>query len=359
VLNKPLKIRLSKSAEGIRYIVPRDGEVFLEFVDNSFGYNKDFIRVYHNGRIMPRQKYMFYPMYHYPRIRFLDEMKKDDVLYIDVSPYRYTQVYYQEDISPTEDILDLKTILNKPFDIRYYDVYLNGRKLSINNAITMDPWSIKFINLHSKYNLLIFEKERDYEYYGVDYTLEQFYFTIEEFFKRTYMTDSEKEKVMNFLIETRKEDERVKVGDNVNDEDKEDYPDIGEKYIYYLFDSFYYDELIPKTFMNPDIGQLSFLVMYEWYREIYDLYLTSPYLSSCEDEPNAKRRRSDYMDCICLNPDLQYDGLGKNGSQLVYSVGHLNEISKAIRDMEIEIKTRITVDKYVKDDLDKDEELEV
>ena len=72
ILNIPLKIRLSKSSEGIRYIVPRDGEIYLEFVDNTFGYHKDFLRIYHNGRIMPREKYMFYPMYHYPRILFLD-----------------------------------------------------------------------------------------------------------------------------------------------------------------------------------------------------------------------------------------------------------------------------------------------
>lgn len=356
LVGKPLKIRLSKSAEGIRYVVPRDGEVYLEFVDNTFGYHKDFIRVYVNGRIMPREKYVFYPMYHYPRIRFIYEMHKDDVIYIDVSPYRYTQIYYQEDISPTNELFDLRNIINKPFDIRYYDVYLNGRKLSLNNVITIDPWTIKFVNIKSSYNLLIFEKERDYEYYGVNYTEKQFFFSIDELIKKRYVTEEEKRKLLDFVIENNKEDDMI-IGENTNDEEKEEYPGITDKYIYYIFDMFYYEELIPKTFVNPDITQFSLLVLLDWYTDIYNQYITSPTNATCSDEPNAYARRTAYIDALCLNPDLTFYGPedGDDNAQLVYVVGHLNELTHEILGMDIEIATEKTIDKYVKDDLEKDE----
>lgn len=356
VINKPLRIRLSKLDEGIKYIVPHDGEIFLEFVDNNFGYHKDFIRVYQNGRLMPRQKYMFYPMYYYPRIRFLDEMKKGDILYIDVSPYRYTQIYYQEDISPSNDIFDLKNIIKKPFDIKYYDVYLNGRKLSLNNIITIDPWTIKFLNLHSIYNLLIFEKERDDEYYAVTYTEDQFYFSVEELFKKSFITEDEKTKILDFIIENRKEKDLI-IHPNTNEEKKEDYTPISGKYIYFLFDSYYYDELMPKTFMNPDIQQVSLIVMIEWFKEIYDLYHAKPF--SCDDEENAMIRRQKYIDAICLDPDKFFDGDNTDNSQIVYAVGHLNEIPNDILNQEVTIKKEVTIDKYIKDELESDENWEV
>ena len=355
VLNKPLKIRLSKSAEGIRYIVPRDSdELFLEFVDNTFGYSKDFIRVYVNGRLMPREMYVFYPMYHYPRIRFIYEVKKDDIIYIDVSPYRYTQIYYKEDISPTDDLLDLRTIINKPFDIRYYDMYINGRKLSINNAITIDPWTVKLVNLHSSYNLLILEKERDYEYYGLDYSVKQFFFTIDELVSKGFVSEEEKKKLIDFMVDKNKHDDLV-INENTNEEDKEYYPGIMDKYIYYILDMFYYQEFIPKTFVNPDIAQFSLLVLIDMYQEIYELYITSPLDATCDDEVNARERRAEYIDALCIDPDLIFKGIGTNNAQLVYAVGHLNELTQELLRMSVEIKTQKTIDKYIKDDLEKDD----
>ena len=358
ILNKPLKIRLSKSAEGIRYIVPRDGEVFLEFVDNTFGYHKDFIRVYVNGRIMPREMYMFYPMYHYPRIRFLYEMHKDDIIYIDVSPYRYTQIYYSPRIENINGLLDLRTIINKPFDIRYYDVYINGRKLNIDNAVAIDPWTVKLMNIKSSYNLLIFEKERDAEYFGVDYTLEKFFFSVDELINKRYVTEEEKRKLIDFIVNNNKPDETV-VKPNTDDEEPELYPGVSDRFIYYLFDMFYYSELIPKTFVNPDIVQFSLLVLLDWYEEIYNTYITSAVDATCDDEPNAKIRRANYVNALCLNPDIYYNGGegGDDNAQLVYAVGHLNELTQDILNMGVEIDTEITIDKRERDDLENDEEV--
>lgn len=317
VVGIPVRIRLSKLTEGIRYKVKQDGEVYLEFVDNRFGFNKDFLRVYVNGRLMPRNKYMFYPMYYLPRIKFIDEYHKGDIIYIEISPYRYTQVYYKEDISPTNELLDLREILNKPFDIRYYDVYLNGRKLSINNAVTIDPWTVKLVNLKSAYNLLILEKERDWEYFGVDYKTGTKYFSVNDLLEKGFMSDEDKINVINTIFNERK-DKRLNITDNVNDEEKQDYSD--NTIIYLIVDSYYHDELIPKMFMNPDYKQSSIEVLLEYYYEIFKKYALKPFAT--KEQINTLKRKEKYPPAICLNPDLQFDGNGDNNSQIVYIVGH-------------------------------------
>jgi hypothetical protein len=433
VLNKPLKIRLSKSAEGIRYIVPRDGRLFLEFVDNTFGYNKEYLRIFVNGRLLPREEYVFYPMYHYPRIKFLYDLHKDDVLFIDVTPYRYRQICYLPDIYntgvleyrklqkgvtpdpypyewvdsitkrvvsydfhdynhqvsskeannpdgekeimmkireklPLDGILDLRKIINKPFDLRYYDIYLNGRKLNLENCHVIDPWTIKLNNVHSTSNLLIFEKERDYEYYGLKYETKQLYYAVSELLEKGYITKEERDKIINFAIkENETDDQNYNENDEVliDEEPDEFNPGFFDKYIYFFFDMFYYKYLILKHYINPDIASISKLVMLDWFEEIYDWYVNNPYDNSHEDEPNGKIRRERYIDCICLNPDLYIVGLGPENSgkshhgQRVYSLGHLNEVPQNILDEIISIKREITVDKLRKDDLEMDKYLEV
>ena len=376
ILNKPLILRFSKMMEGIRYIVPKDGEVFLEFVDNRFAYHKDFLRIYINGKIVPRQNYMFYPMYHYPRIKFIQEVneedpsksfviKKGDVIYFEVSPYRYTQVYYKEDISPADEyygILDLKSIINKPMDIRYYDIYLNGKKLSINNCIPLDPWSLKLVNLTSKYNLTIFEKERDHEYYSVDFTSQKDYPSIEEFIQKHSGNTSIIRGFFNQFIDKhgpilRDSDgniEKITVRPNTNTDPKEYYPAEEHQYFYFIFESFYFDELMGKGFVNPDIMQVSYMVMKEWFNSVYNTYAITALESSKEDEPNAKNRRKDYIPSIAMDPDIFYNqNPGGNISEkdIVYSIGHNeDEVSQDILNQEVEIKTEKTIDKYVPED---------
>lgn len=340
VVGIPIRIRLSKLTEGIRYKVKQDGEVYLEFVDNRFGFNKDFLRVFVNGRLLPRSKYMFYPMYYLPRIKFVDEYQAGDIIYIEISPYRYTQVYYKEDISPAEDLLDLRKILNKPFDIRYYDVYLNGRKLSINNAVTIDPWTVKLVNLKSVYNLLIFEKERDWEYFGMDYNTKTKYFSVDELLQKGFITDEDKLTIINNIFNERK-DKRLNIYDNTNDEEKQDY-DNG-KLIYLIVDSYYHDELIPKMFMNPDYKQSSIEVLLEYYYEIFEKYALKPFATI--NQVNTKKRKEKYPPALCLNPDLQFDGNGSENAQIVYIVGHPtdNDVAEEMLNTNIKLKEKYKI----------------
>ena len=98
--------------------------------------------------------------YGYPRVQMLERVLKGEKIIIDVTPYRNRLVYYQDYLAEPDEydgkgalLVDLRTYINKPFDIRYYDVYMNGRKLSIPNVYFVDPWSITLTNLKSNYNL--------------------------------------------------------------------------------------------------------------------------------------------------------------------------------------------------------------
>lgn len=369
ILNIPLTIRFSKMCEGNRYIVPNNDEVYLEFVDNRFAYSNEFLRVYINGRLVARENYLFYPMYHHPRIRFIEDenfqIQKDDVIYIEVTPYRYKQVYFNPDISPEGneyyEIIDLKSIIKKPFDIRYYDIYVNGKKLSINNCIPLDPWSVKLINLKSKYNLVIFEKERDFEFYGIDFTKDHPYPTIEDFLInhsgntsiiKGFLNQFISRHIPTFIDETTGEVVPIEVNENENTETREYYPGPEHQYIYFIFESFYFDELIGKGFINPDIMQLSYMIMREWFSEVYDVYKTSAVESTHDDEPNARRRREDYIHAITIDPDLDFVNREPEEGEdsvptVVFPVGHPNEVSQTILDEEIVMKTEKTIDKYV------------
>ena len=250
----------------------------------------------------------------------------------DITPYRYTEVYYQEDIKAGDAIIDLKGKINKPFDIRYYDVYINGRKLSFNNVFSIDPWSLTLVNLKSNYHLTIYEKERDWEYFGLDYTKNIYYFSHEDLLNEGYLTEEDKRGIVKDVIDSKKDD-RLNIYPNTNDEDKMDYTDIRK---YAIVSAFYNYELIPKTYVNPDTKQFSKTLMEEDYEIISEYFNTDP--SECSRTDAEKNRRKKYPEVICLDPDIVIEGESLDRSQVVYSVGHLDEVSESVLQTPISIE---------------------
>lgn len=344
VMGKPLQVQLSKIAQGVRVMVIRTGFVYMEVIEEGFGIHEDYIRIFVNGRILPKTRYKYYKSYLYPRIVFYDEYHQGDIIFVDITPYRYTQIYYNEELSdPT--LIDLKGIINKPFDIRYYDVYLNGRRLSLNNVMTIDPWSISLVNLKSVYHLLIFEKERDWEYFGLDYTNRIYYFSVEDLINKPFVTDEERDKIIDRIIEEQKDDDLI-IHPNTNDENKENYDEPEKNLLYYAqFDLFYQSLVIQPGFINPDVKQLSREIMNEEYDEVNKVYAIEPESQSRNDA--EKERRKKYVGTICLNPDItaSYDDeLAEDNSQIVYSVGHLSKVSHDILRREIKVDTKPRID---------------
>lgn len=331
VLNIPFKIRLAKIASGELYKVKEAGIQIFSLVTDGFGFNFEYVRFFVNGRLLPRGRYFINTNYNYPVVYLLDEYEVGDEIYIDVTPYRYKEIYYQKDLSPDEQIIDLKDVITKPFNIRYYDVYLNGRKMNLTNAYFIDPWSMTLTNLKSVHNLVIYEKERDYEYFGLNYKENQYYFSIEDLLDQPFITEEERATIIKRIIDSQKDD-RTNIHPNTNEEEDFDHSDISE---YIRIYSFYHDELIPKTVYYPDIKQSTHETLTDLYYPIYNAYHMSP--AGCTNDPVDKERRKNYCHAILIDPDIDLKKTpeGEEYKQLVYTVGHLDEVEQEKLDTPI------------------------
>ena len=328
VVGIPLELRFHKNQLRLKVRITKAGFPHFMFNEQDWMFHSDYIRIYHKGRLLPRCKYQFMSHYKMPRLMIFEEFEIGEELYIDIAPYRYTQIYYLEELTPDNTILDLnqgtatidlRSKLNKPFDIRYYDVYLNGRKLSLNNVFTVTPWQITLVNLHSIYNLEIYERERDWEYFGLDYTENIYYYTIDDLFKESFITEDVKNKMIKDLIDKDK-DPRLIIHPNVNEEEKMDHSDIRKFVQFFLF---YHDELIPKTYSNPDRLQENKELMEEVYFYIDQYFTRTPYTES----PTRKlmKRRRLYPKTIILDPDITVGEGNPNNLYYVFPVGHLQD----------------------------------
>ena len=186
-------------------------------------------------------------------------------------------------------------------------------------------------NLKSVHNLVIYEKERDYEYFGLNYKENQYYFSIEDLLDQPFITEEERATIIKRIIDSQKDD-RTNIHPNTNEEEDFDHSDISE---YIRIYSFYHDELIPKTVYYPDIKQSTHETLTDLYYPIYNAYHMSP--AGCTNDPVDKERRKDYCHAILIDPDIDLKKTpeGEEYKQLVYTVGHLDEVEQEKLDTPI------------------------
>ena len=321
VLNLDIDFRVNKHPIGLHYTITEAGYPYLQLVgaENKFKYHADYIRIYRNGRLLPNVKWCFYSSFECPRIQMLEWFEVGDTIYFDITPFRYKLTYYQEELEPQQTLIDLKEIITKPFDWRYYDVYLNGRRLSMNNLFSIMPWAMTMVNLKSIYNLAIYEKERDWEYYGLNYKEHIYFFTPEDLFANDWVSEEEKNKVIQGIIDAEKDD-RLNIYPNTNEEEKQDWED-NRKYV--LLMAFYFNELIPKTFSNPSVLQFNKRIISEEYPIVYETYVHDATEFARNDYELAERE--EHSEILMLDPDTLVEGENEEGLTYVYMVGHPDE----------------------------------
>ena len=304
--------------------------------------SNEYIRVFRDGRLISKNRYELLLNegeydYGYPRVQLLDIIEKDSMISVDVTPYRNKLVYYQRELEcdKTEDILNpniltvnLQGYIDKPFDINYFEVYLNGRRISRNNIYPAGPFEIKLAGVHSIHNLEIYEKDRDWEYYGCDYKT---YYTISDMIREAFMEDSVRDKMV--------EDVTGETPDNHVCEDPQDYErDLSIET--YFFEAFYYNRLLPKglangdltTFIHNDI-RYNFPLIYDLYYR-YDSHEVTPnqYTISIDsyvkESIEVKNEPTNY-DSICFNDEI-------NGKRFV-AYAFLDHDYTPVREKEIQV----------------------
>ena len=233
-----------------------------------FGYHdaytnkKEFMRVFINGKYIPveynivtkgSKEYIVPKCY----------VNKGDVISLDVTPFAYEMVANIKEI-PDDFIVELDGYIDAPFDTKYYDIYLNGRKLSDNNVEAVTPTKLKLFNVHSRKNLYIFKRDRDYEFYGFKTYRKTL---IDEFLSSDIIPDSYKTEFIKRVVKYRHG--TVVDGDNsetsyedlylLNEESSNEY-------------DFYFDVILPQLVAKPNSLILSDDEIKEKYPALYKKY---------------------------------------------------------------------------------------
>ena len=129
--------------------------------------DKRHMRVYRNGLLVS-------PSYYHIRfgrkIGLVDvhlniEKQPGDIITCDCVPYKLQEVYKQDEI-PDNGYMDFSGILDKPVNFKWYDIYINGRKINKTQLEVISPSKVIFKDVVSKKNLAIYQKDRDDEYFG-------------------------------------------------------------------------------------------------------------------------------------------------------------------------------------------------
>lgn len=135
------------------------------YVKNQANYTKSSFRVFKNGRYCLPVEYRMIdrdPGVFGGRIEIqtLVGVVNGDRLAIDHVPADYRVIYYQETVD-RDGYVDLDGKIHLPISLRWYDVYLNGIRLSPKNIKIISPTRFYLINVNSLSNLVIVDRDRD------------------------------------------------------------------------------------------------------------------------------------------------------------------------------------------------------
>lgn len=134
-------------------------------IKNEGNYTKSNFRGFRGGRfILPDQLRMFYedPTKFGGEIEVTTNVPPEDGtrLVIDRVPSTFRMVYYQAEIEES-GYVDLDGAINLPVSLKWYDIYLNGLRLSPRNLWIISPTRFYIKGVESRRNLVIVDRNRN------------------------------------------------------------------------------------------------------------------------------------------------------------------------------------------------------
>ncbi len=239
LLGKDLQIHVQNGSHIDQIDITEPDAVGNAFIFDEKVYpNLNNFRVFKNGRLLPQSIYTFTSATTYGgESRILLSVLKDigDTYYVDYTPNSYSIVYEQLNV-PQSGFIDLRGKINKPFDLTWYDVYLNGKKLNKSNITYISPYIISLKRVKSLRNFLILEKDKDPD---------------------LFFPSKDSETVTDILWETDSEfqDFVEQTQEPIIDEELDVISDIIDKE-YIRLKQFFDDVMTKIKFINPDVDQL-------------------------------------------------------------------------------------------------------
>lgn len=275
LIARQLTIYAARTENLITYQITTDSasEETFKLVPNSFPDKRHF-RVFRNGRLLPQDLYSFYASRNYlggalinPSVLKL----KGDTFTLDYTPHRYKIIHSSKTI-PRDGLVDLKGKITKPLDLKWFDIYLNGRKLNKNQVFISTPTVMTIYNVKSLNNLLILERDRDEDILSIDESSHTIIDT---------MIDENPEFRIKLTTQVVLEDDSIIEIDPIESIEDDIITEIIEVVDLELKDL--YDQLIRRlTIVNPDLQQLTD----DDYRDYKDLFYNEEVYIINADESN-------------------------------------------------------------------------
>lgn len=130
---------------------------------NHGNYDGSDYRVFNNGKLLLPIQYQVEKSPNYggeDSCRTNWALTKGDQITVDHVPWSIRTVYYQPDI-PEDGLIDVDGKLNLPVNLKWYDIYVNGRRLHSKNIVIVSPTKFYVKGIQSRRHLIIFDRDRD------------------------------------------------------------------------------------------------------------------------------------------------------------------------------------------------------
>lgn len=244
-------------------IAPKRGYPKFDLEKLPSNPDMQFARLYCNGRLVPSICYRLINSGGKNFIQSRIYCEIGDEFLFEFSPYTKEVICEIEEFDQNA-IFDFSDLLDKAIDPEYYEIFVNGRRLGLPNVFEFGPHHGVFRGLKSKYLLAVYEKERDFEYFGYrqinldpSESTYHYYFEPIDLINGSFMTDGERDKLIDGYIDSIKHPDAI-IRPNTDEEDPIIY-DMEDEVLEQL-KIFYFEEVLPLTLGDPN--KLQFLKEY-------------------------------------------------------------------------------------------------
>lgn len=271
-LNKKLYFTINKTPHIDMRRVAKNSIPILNFLNGSVTWRdlNSFVRIFVNGRLVHSDFKLY--IGHDGETYFIPQFyaKTGDIITMDLTPFSY-ELEYQLDMVPEDFLISFDGKLSKPFDDYYYDIYLNGRKLSQKNYQVITPDKIKLFNVSSRKNLEIYRRDRDYEYYGFIENKIKPTVPLDYILASSEISEEDKKDIIDDIVKDSHPNEIIEDGTNIED----DYSQLTKlnQEVFELF-KFTVAEIIEHGVLRPNTLTIDSRYVQEQYPYIYQTYVT-------------------------------------------------------------------------------------
>ena len=298
ILNEPLYFIVNKSPR----IIHKDFEIgtavpTVPILRGGVIWKQDtaYIRVFMNGRFMPSILYMYTDpetLISYLTPNFY--VNDGTTLSVDISSYSYDKMYRLYTI-PANGIVDLANKISRPFNLYYYDVYLNGKRILQPNIQILSPNKIKLLNVNSVHNLVIIQKDRDEDFLQL---VNSSLTPVDEFLDNSNISYPDKKLLIDIIVKEDHGDDFIYNTEDIEDTEEDYYEyDYSEETTQEIL--FYTEQILPLGVARPNEVVFDEDKLKKRYPLIHNVYA------------DLEKER------LVLRPNIQYDAkhvamLGRN-----------------------------------------------